>query len=112
MSRRIRFHADFKADLNAQLRWLATNRDDEWIQRLRIGLEEATKLLIRFPTVGTIECQEGNVALRRLILRNVPYVIWFLSDCENPNADVWVLRLFHARQDRPVAVLPRRLRHP
>lgn len=105
MTRRIRFHADFKTDLNAQLRWLAKNRDDQWILRLRAGLDEATKLLAGFPSVGTIERQEGTIALRRLILRDVPYVVWFLSDSDTPDADVWVLRLFHVRQQRPSAVI-------
>jgi hypothetical protein len=49
------------------------------------------------------------MAVRRLILRKVPYVVWFLSDTAHPAADVWMLRLFHARQDRPSARIPERL---
>ncbi|HRI66874.1 MAG TPA: type II toxin-antitoxin system RelE/ParE family toxin [Polyangium sp.] len=110
MLRRIRFHADFKSDLDAQLEWLETNKDAHWIERLQRALNDATQLLTRFPAVGTIERQDGKIALRRLILRDVPYVIWFVSDLENPRADIWILRLFHARQDRPVAPLPKKRR--
>ncbi len=74
MRRRIRFHPDFKKDLNAQLRWLAANRDDQWIKQLQNGIDEAIGLLSEFPAVGTIERQEGTTVLRRLILRRLPYV--------------------------------------
>ncbi len=80
MFRRIRFHPDFKKDLNGQLRWLAENRDDHWIKQLQNGIDEAIRLLSEFPAVGTIERQEGDVVLRRLILRRLPYVIWFVSN--------------------------------
>lgn len=106
MPRRIRFHPDFKKDLNAQLRWLTVNRDDGWIKQLKNGLDEAIRLVSEFPAVGTIERQEGPITLRRLILRRVPYVIWFVNQDETENSDVWLLRLFHARQNRPVPTLP------
>jgi plasmid stabilization system protein ParE len=110
MPRRIRFHRDFKKDLNAQLRWLATNRDDGWIERLRNDIEEGFRLLTRFPAVGTIEHQDGDMVLRRLILRNVPYVIYFVTNIRIDDGDVWILRLFHARQNRPVPPLPNKSR--
>ncbi len=106
MFRRIRFHPDFKKDLNGQLRWLAANRDDQWIKQLQNGIDEAIRLLSQFPAIGTIERQEGSVVLRRLILRRLPYVIWFVSEEKKPEPYIWVLRLFHARQNRPVPALP------
>lgn len=48
--------------------------------------------------------------MRRLILRKIPYVIWFLRDAGDAKADIWFIRLFHTRQDRPptAAVLVKR----
>ena len=109
MGRRVRYHGDFRADLRAQLKWLVANRPVAWIDSLKTAIDEAVELLSRFPSVGTIEATEGDMAVRRLILRKVPYVVWFLSDTAHPAADVWMLRLFHARQDRPPARIPERL---
>lgn len=108
MPRRIRYHADFKADLEAQLQWLETNRDERWISKLREAIDDASTFIARFPAVGTIERQEDDITLRRLICRDVPYVIWFASESKNPAADIWILRLFHARQERSTAALPKK----
>lgn len=32
--------------------------------------------------------------LRKLVLRRVPFVIWYAAEAD----EVWLLRLFHARQ--------------
>ena len=93
MSVRVRVHADFMADLRAQLR-----RSD--IEHLRGAIDEAIDLLSRFPNTGSIERQEKSAVLRRLILRRLPYVVWFVRETRRPDADVWLLRLFHARQSR------------
>lgn len=68
---------------------------------LRTGIDEAIDLVSRFPNVGTIEAEDEQSVLRRLILRKVPYVIWFSRQKDDPAADIWFLRLFHARQERP-----------
>ena len=104
MRRRVRYHGDFRADLRAQLEWLVANRPVAWIDGLKTAIDEAAELLSSFPSVGTIEATEGDMAVRRLILRKVPYVV---CDTAHPDADVW---LFHARQDRPPARIPERLR--
>ena len=100
MSVRARIHADFMADLRAQLRWLTRNRDRSEIEHLRGAIDEAIDLLSRFPNTGSIERQETSAVLRRLILRRLPYVVWFVRETRRPDADVWLLRLFHARQSR------------
>lgn len=94
----MRIHADFLSDLNSQLSWLATKGDPGHIDHLEMGIEEAIALLSQFPGVGTLEASDGKPQLRRLILRRLPYVVWFQS---GSSKDVWLLRLFHARQDRP-----------
>jgi hypothetical protein len=101
--RRVRIHADFRSDLRGHIEWLSEHRDHSWIERLRVGVDEAIALIERFPDVGTLERQDGTMAMRRLILRKIPYVIWFIRDTSDAKADVWFLRLFHARQDRPPA---------
>ncbi len=110
MTRRVRFEAAFQRDLRAQLSFLRDNDEDpSWIERLRSGIDEAVELVARFPDVGSVEGVDGTWVLRRLILRRLPYMIWFARDAEA--ADIWFLRLFHARQDRARAVVafpPRR----
>lgn len=76
------------------------------MQRLRAALDEGAALLAKFPDIGTIEAMDGAVVLRRLVLGKLPYVIWFLRDTSDPDADVWLLRLFHAKQQRPLPVIP------
>jgi plasmid stabilization system protein ParE len=108
--RRVRVHADFLHDLRGHLGWLTEHRDPSWIERLRIGIDEAIALVARFPDVGSLEGKDGTVVMRRLILRKIPYVIWFLRDAGDAKADIWFIRLFHTRQDRPptAAVLVKR----
>ncbi|WP_437306204.1 type II toxin-antitoxin system RelE/ParE family toxin [Sorangium sp. So ce388] len=112
MSRRVRFRREFARDLRDHVRWLSENRGIEWVDRLRTGLDEAIELLARFPAIGPAEAKDdGDLAVvRRLLLRKLPYVIWYLADASDPDADLWLLRLFHARQQRPLAEadLPRR----
>lgn len=95
---RVRLHADFLRDLTSQLAWLVAKGEQGKIDHLEVGIEEAIALLSEFPLVGILEAAEGTLELRRLILRRLPYVVWFQA---GPSKDVWLLRLFHVRQDRP-----------
>jgi plasmid stabilization system protein ParE len=95
---RLRIHADFLSDLTSQLAWLAREGQRERIDRLEGGIDEVIELLSEFPSVGVLEATEGRTQLRRLILRRLPFVVWFRT---GGSADVWLLRLFHVRQDRP-----------
>ena len=118
MSARVRIHADFMADVRAQLRWLGRNRDRSEIDHLRTAIDEAIDLLSSFPNAGSIERQESSAVLRRLILRRLPYVVWFVRETRRPDSDLWLLRLFHTRQrKRRVTSVPtvgprRRRRQP
>ncbi|WP_437483901.1 type II toxin-antitoxin system RelE/ParE family toxin [Sorangium sp. So ce1014] len=105
MGRRVRFRREFACDLRDQVRWLEENRGSAWVERLRTGLDEAVELLARFPAIGPAEPKndEDRAVVRKLLLRKLPYVIWYLADTSDPGADLWLLRLFHARQDRPPA---------
>jgi plasmid stabilization system protein ParE len=104
--RRIRFHAGFRVDLRSHLSWLREHRDPAWIERLRTEIDEATSLLTSFPDMGALEGEDGAVILRKLLFSKLPYLIWYARDTRDPRGDIWILRLFHARQDRPTVTLP------
>lgn len=72
MGRRVRFHADFKADVRACARWLAERGTTDSIDRLRTAIDEGVDLVSRFPAAGTIEVAEDGAALRRLICARCP----------------------------------------
>lgn len=109
MAHRIRYHADFRRDLRIHLAWLKENADPSWIEQIQSDIREARKLIAKFPDIGTIEARRGSFLLRRYILATAPCVLWFVRDTAAARADVWFIRLFHARQKRPRprAALPR-----
>ncbi len=96
MRRRVRARASFAADVEAQVRWLREHGAVTDLSGLRAGIREARTLLRRFPSAGPLEREARKASLRKLILRRVPYVIWYVDD----GAGLWLLRLFHVRQDR------------
>jgi plasmid stabilization system protein ParE len=104
--RNVRFHADFRGDLRAHLKWLSEHRDPGWVERLRVELDEATSLLSSFPDMGTIEGVHGAVTLRRLFFPKLPYLVLYTRDTRDPKGDIWILRLFHAKQERPTVTFP------
>ena len=104
MPPQVRRHPDFLADLEAQVLWLDRNRDARRILRLREAVYEATRALARFPNMGApVALGDPRDAaaepLRKLILRGVPFIVWYAIAGD----DVWLFRLFHARQERPHA---------
>jgi plasmid stabilization system protein ParE len=105
--RTVRLHADFEADYVAQLEWLVSREERDWIVNLETGLEEVIQLLSVFPEAGTVVAERGTVVLRKIIFPKGPYVGWYVYDTSEPHGEVWLARLFHARQKRP-APSPRR----
>ncbi|AUX43412.1 uncharacterized protein SOCE26_048600 [Sorangium cellulosum] len=105
MGRRVRFRREFARDLRDQVRWLQENRGIEWVERLRTGLDEAIELVARFPGLGPAEAKHDGdqTVVRKILLRKLPFVVWYLVDAADPGSDIWLLRLFHARQERPPA---------
>ena len=100
MKHRVRATEGFRADLRAQLTWLVKSDQEGWIEGLQEGLDEAFVLLEKHPGVGALEATAEDGDLRRLILRRVPYVLWYATE-RGSRSDVWLLRLFHTRQARP-----------
>jgi plasmid stabilization system protein ParE len=98
--RSIHVHPDFQRDLEAQLSWLAEHRGAEIVEQLRSGLDEALDLLAATPGVGSVQDRRGSRRLRKLILRRLPFLLWYTYDEERRDGELWLLRLFHVRQDR------------
>ncbi|MBI3183943.1 MAG: type II toxin-antitoxin system RelE/ParE family toxin [Myxococcales bacterium] len=96
-SRRVRLHPDFEADVRAQIDWLVTHRQARWLDNLDQGLQGVVELLSAFPGAGAVVGRREGRQLRRLLFRKGPYLVWYVVD----GNDVWLLRLFHARQRRP-----------
>jgi plasmid stabilization system protein ParE len=105
VTHRVRISTTFRADLRAHLAWLARVDEEAWIDGLRQGVDEAIALLGKHPAVGAIEASHRSSELRRLVLRRVPYFIWYAALC-SASSDVWLLRIFHARQKRPSPTWP------
>lgn len=54
-----------------------------------------------FSAMGSKQARSGNVELRSLRYPKLPYVAWYVYDPTDPDGDLWLVRLFHARQLRP-----------
>jgi hypothetical protein len=103
MTRRARRHAHFEADFVRLLDSIVTRGDEAWIEHLLSGVIEASGLVEQVPGVGTLMATSGTIVMRKLILPKGPYVAWYLYDAADRDGDVWLVRLFHARQRRPQA---------
>jgi plasmid stabilization system protein ParE len=99
--RTVRRHLDFEADFIAQLDWLARHGFRRWILELRTGLDEVTGLIARFPHAGSLVDERGTVELRKVFWKRGPYLAWYVHDRAARRGDLWLVRLFHARQRRP-----------
>lgn len=97
----VRRHADFEADYVEILDWLVDLGARARIVELAGGLHEVVRMLATFPTAGPRMAERGTVVLRKLIFPRGPFVAWYLHDAEAAGGDLWLVRLFHARQQRP-----------
>jgi len=93
---RVRVRESFRVDVRTQVAWLRRHRDPSWVLGLREGLREAKTLLARFPAAGTLLEERNKLALRKLVLRRLPFNVLYVVDGE----DAWLVRLFHHRQSR------------
>jgi plasmid stabilization system protein ParE len=92
------FTEDFRADLLEQTARLIADERQDWAERLIEEVEEAASLMGQFPRSGQVESRRRGQALRRLLLRKLPFVAWYHWDAKARR--VLVLRLFHVRQRR------------
>lgn len=99
--RRVRQHGDFVADYRAQLAWLDEHADPAWIEGLLEGTDRIMRTLSMFPSAGTRQDQRGGAVLRKLGYPRLPYVVWYAYAPDQPAGDLWLVRLFHGRQEHP-----------
>jgi plasmid stabilization system protein ParE len=102
VTRCVRRHRDFEADFVKLLQSLVTRGDEAWIERLLAGVVRASRMLAKLPGVGTVMARNEPMVMRKLILPHGPYVAWYVYNEADARGDVWLVRLFHARQRRPL----------
>lgn len=101
--RRVLLHEDFVADAKRHEEWFIRNGREEWLTNLLTGIEEVAALLRRHPEIGPLVAQDERIVMRSFPFRRFPYVVWFAYRTRKRIADVWLVRLFGAHQDRPNA---------
>ncbi len=102
MTRKVRRHADFEEDFLCLLESIVERGEASWIAILLDGVKRASAMLAEVPGAGSLIEQRGTVEMRKLILPRGPYVAWYVYDTASRDGDVWLVRLFHARQRRPL----------
>lgn len=110
MPHQVRRHPSFVADYLVLLEQLEQGGERERIVVLAHGLEEVVEVLSELPGVGVRLDAQGSVVMRKIIFKKGPYVAWYAHDSADPEGEVWLLRLFHARQKRPAPRARRWLR--
>jgi plasmid stabilization system protein ParE len=98
MKAEVVFTDDFRADLSEQTRRLIAQERRAWAETLVEEIEAVARLLGQSPGSGPVELRRQGRAVRRLVLRNLPFVAWYHWDAKGRR--VVVLRLFHVRQRR------------
>ncbi|MCC6809311.1 MAG: hypothetical protein IT381_17925 [Deltaproteobacteria bacterium] len=93
---RTRLHRAFVIDVKRQVLWLHANARRDVLDGLRRDIADARHLLAATPLVGRIEMHAGDGTIRKLLLRRLPFVLWYRVGRD----EVWLLRLFHFRQHR------------
>jgi len=101
VARRILLHQDFLRDARRHEEWLVRSGRQEWLANLLTGIEEVAGLFRRFPAIGQVAAEDERVVLRWLPFRRYPYIVWYVYRRREPIAEVWLVRLFGAHQDRP-----------
>lgn len=99
--RRVRRHPDFRADFHAHLGWIEDQGEEAWALGLVAEVVRISAFLAEFPSMGLRLQARGSVELRQLRLVRLPFIAWYLLDTGAGDAEVWLVRLFHARQLRP-----------
>jgi len=103
----VKRHPDFEADYVVLLDSIVKRGEPAWIEVLADGLARTVRLLARFPAAGARVDRRGTLTLRKILFPRGPYVAWYVHDEADPKGEVWLVRLFHARQHRPAPALRR-----
>lgn len=101
MTRRLRYHAQFAADLAQRVRWLQKHRPPEQRRNLAQALAAFKERVAAFPGLGHEVERRGMVTYRvRPIGDPLPYLVWYSYDAADENGVVSLLMLLHEAQDR------------
>lgn len=98
MNATVVFTDDFRADLRARTRRLLADDRRDWAGRLMEEVELLALLLGASPRAGAVELRRDGREIRRVVLRRLPFVVWY--HFRSREKKVVVLRLFHVRQRR------------
>jgi len=98
MKAEVIFTKEVRNDLNSQTRRLVAEDKEDWAERLIDEIEMAATLLRHTPLAGAIETRRGKREIRRLVLRGLPFLVWYSFQARSKK--VVVFRLFHVRQRR------------
>lgn len=99
--RRVRQHGDFIADYREQLSWLVEHAEPSWIEDLIQATDRLMTTLATFPSSGKRIQQRSGAVLRSVGLPQLPYVVWYVYAPGDRTGDIWLVRLFHGRRERP-----------
>ena len=101
MARRVRYHAQFAADLAERVRWLQKNRPPEHRTNLAQALATFKERVAAFPGLGQEIDLRGTVAYRvRPLGDPLPYYVGYSYDTDDETGVVSLLMLLHQAQDR------------
>lgn len=101
MARSIRYHRQFRQDLEDRARWLKRNRSPQQLTNLQQAVAAFVVRVCAFPGVGQEVERRGTVSYRvRLLGDPLPYLVWYSFDESAPKGRVSLLMLLHEAQDR------------
>ncbi len=101
MARRVRYHAQFAADLAERVRWLQKNRPPEQRARLAQALTTFRERVAAFPALGLEVERRDAVSYRvRPVADPLPYYVWYSYHTADEHGTVRLLMLLHWAQDR------------
>lgn len=101
MARAIRYHQQFRQDIQHRARWLRRNRPVQQAANLQRALARFVQRVTAFPAVGEEVEKRGTLSYRvRPLGDPLPYLVWYAFDESNPDGPVSLLMLLHEVQDR------------
>jgi plasmid stabilization system protein ParE len=101
VARSLRYHRQFRQDLQGRARWLKRNRPPEQLTSLQQAVNTFVHRVTAFPALGTEVEKRGTISYRvRLLGEPLPYVVWWSFDEGDPDGPVSLLMLLHEAQDR------------
>lgn len=101
MARRVRYDAQFRADLAERVRWLQRYRPPEQRKNLARAIASFEERVAAFPGMGQELTLRGTVSYRaRPLAEPLPYLVWYSYDTARADGPISLLMLLHESQDR------------